>query len=85
MDFNPLSPKKQKRLLYGFKAAPVKLMEDETDVCPIFVATPVVGSMVAMYTAAGFEVRASPYIVFPNWEKVMVQLSVNKVNMIDFM
>jgi Na+-transporting methylmalonyl-CoA/oxaloacetate decarboxylase beta subunit len=48
MDFSPLSPKKQKRLLYGFKAAPVRFMEDETEVCPIFVAIPVTGSIVAM-------------------------------------
>ncbi len=53
IDFKPLSPKKQNWLVYGLRAAPVKLILVEIELGLRFVAIPVVGSMVARKTPDG--------------------------------
>ena len=84
IDFKPLSPKKQNWLVYGFKAAPVKLILLEIDVGLRFVAIPVVGSMVARNTPDGL-LRARPNIVEPNWANEKVAIRINEVSISDFM
>ena len=83
IDFKPLSPKKQNWLVYGLRAAPVKLMEEEIELGLIFVAIPVVGSMVARNTPDGL-LRARPYMVEPSWAKEKVAVRINDVSISDF-
>jgi hypothetical protein len=71
-------------LVYGFKAAPVKLILVEIEVGLRFVAIPVVGSMVARNTPDGL-LRARPNIVEPNWANEKVAIKINEVSISDFM
>ena len=71
-------------MVYGFKAAPVKLILVEIEVGLRFVAIAVTGSMVARKTPNG-ALRARPNMVEPNWEKEKVELSINSVAINDFM
>ena len=71
-------------MVYGFKAAPVKLILVETEVGLRFVAIPVTGSMVARNTPEG-ALRARPNMVEPNCAKEKVELSINSVTISDFM
>jgi hypothetical protein len=84
IDFKPLSPKKQNWLVYGLRAAPVKLMEEEIELGLRFVAIPVAGSMVARNTPDGL-LRARPNMVEPNWANDKVVIRINEVSISDFM
>jgi len=71
-------------LVYGLRAAPVKLILVEIELGLRFVAIPVAGSMVARKTPDGL-LRARPNMVEPNCAKEVVVNNTKEMSISDFM